>query len=73
MLVCLRNSAVTYRSRAEISACEESASGIRVKNMIVIKTRLNSYRVPFREDEANPAVKRIFVEDPWGNRLEFVE
>jgi len=45
----------------------------RVKNMIVIKTRLNSYRVPFREDEANPSVKRIFVEDPWGNRLEFVE
>ena len=45
----------------------------RVKYMIVLKTRLNSYKIAFREDDANPGVKRIFVDDPWGNRLEFVE
>ncbi len=46
---------------------------LRVKSMIVLKTTLNSYKIAFREDTANPAVKRIFVDDPWGNRLELVE
>jgi catechol 2,3-dioxygenase-like lactoylglutathione lyase family enzyme len=46
---------------------------LRVKSMVILKTALNSYKIPFREDKANPSVKRIFVEDPWGNRLEMVE
>jgi catechol 2,3-dioxygenase-like lactoylglutathione lyase family enzyme len=45
----------------------------RVKYLILIKTSLSSYKIPFREDNADPEVKRIFVEDPWGNRLEFLE
>ena len=57
----------------EFHPAKKAHPAFRVKNMIVIKTRLNSYRVPFQEDVANPAVKRIFVDDPWGNRLEFVE
>jgi catechol 2,3-dioxygenase-like lactoylglutathione lyase family enzyme len=46
---------------------------LRVKSMVVLKTALNSYKIPFRGDTANPGVKRIFIEDPWGNRLEFME
>jgi catechol 2,3-dioxygenase-like lactoylglutathione lyase family enzyme len=45
----------------------------RVRYLISLKTRLNTYAISFREDNANPEVKRIFVDDPWGNRLEFVE
>ena len=45
----------------------------RVRYLISLKTRLNAYKIAFREDESKPEVKRIFVEDPWGNRLEFVE
>ena len=57
----------------DFRAAKKAHAALRVKNMIVVKTALNSYKIPFREDEANPGVKRIFVEDPWGNRLELVE
>lgn len=52
---------------------QKAHPALRVKSMIVLKTTLNSYKIPFREDTANPAVKRIFLDDPWGNRLELVE
>jgi catechol 2,3-dioxygenase-like lactoylglutathione lyase family enzyme len=45
----------------------------RVRYLISLKTRLNVYAIAFREDNANPEAKRIFVDDPWGNRLEFME
>ena len=57
----------------DFQPAKKAHPAFRVKYMIVLKTRLNSYRIPYRDDEANPGVKRIFVNDPWGNRLEFVE
>ena len=38
-----------------------------------LKVRLGENGVKYRDDVSNPGVKRIFAEDPWGNRLEFVE
>ena len=58
---------------ADFRAAKKAHPALRVKNMIVVKTALNSYKIQFREDEVSPGVKRIFVEDPWGNRLELVE
>ena len=52
---------------------QKAHPALKVKSMVVLKTALNSYKIPFREDTANPGAKRIFVEDPWGNRLELTE
>src|SRR5690606_8168960 len=35
--------------------------------------RLSGARHPGTWDDAVPGVRRFFVADPWGNRLEFVE
>src|SRR5438270_11572112 len=42
-------------------------------NIEVLKIRLAESGLSYRDDDSNPAVKRIFAEDPWGNRLEFLE
>ena len=38
-----------------------------------LRTRLQKARVDVLEDAAIPGVRRCFVHDPWGNRLELVE
>jgi len=58
---------------SDFRAAKKAHPAFRVRSLISLKTRLNAYKIAFREDESNPEVKRIFVEDPWGNRLEFVE
>ena len=44
-----------------------------IRDLEALKVRLSQYGVAYRDDEADPEVKRIFTEDPWGNRLEFAE
>jgi catechol 2,3-dioxygenase-like lactoylglutathione lyase family enzyme len=44
-----------------------------VSDLEELKGKLTATGIAFRDDDSNPGVKRIFVEDPWGNRLEFVE
>ena len=38
-----------------------------------LRERLQSAGVPVIEDGALPGTRRFYAEDPWGNRLEFVE
>jgi catechol 2,3-dioxygenase-like lactoylglutathione lyase family enzyme len=35
--------------------------------------RLKAHGVPTVEDQDRPGIARFFTEDPWGNRLEFME
>lgn len=44
-----------------------------VANIAAMQERLLTYGISSREDTSNPEVRRIFVDDPWGNRLEFVQ
>jgi catechol 2,3-dioxygenase-like lactoylglutathione lyase family enzyme len=38
-----------------------------------LRETLKSKRVPIVEDDDLPGTRRFYAEDPWGNRIEFVE
>lgn len=38
-----------------------------------VRERLRSQGIKIAEDDALPGVRRFYADDPWGNRLEFVE
>ncbi|HUI42782.1 MAG TPA: VOC family protein [Terriglobia bacterium] len=38
-----------------------------------LRERFRSQRIKVIEDESLPVVRRFYADDPWGNRLEFVE
>ena len=38
-----------------------------------LREMLKSKRVPIVEDDDLPGTRRFYAEDPWGNRIEFVE
>ena len=38
-----------------------------------LREMLKSKRVPIVEDDDLPGTRRFYTEDPWGNRIEFVE
>ncbi|WP_413300635.1 VOC family protein [Bacillus sp. 1P10SD] len=44
-----------------------------VENIEELKKHLNKYEIPFQEDDHLPGASRIHVNDPFGNRLEFLE
>jgi catechol 2,3-dioxygenase-like lactoylglutathione lyase family enzyme len=45
----------------------------RVANLDALGERLRSQRIKVIEDDGLTGVRRFYAEDPWGNRLEFVE
>jgi catechol 2,3-dioxygenase-like lactoylglutathione lyase family enzyme len=45
----------------------------RVADLEALRERLRSLRVKVIEDGNLPGARRFYAEDPWGNRLEFVE
>lgn len=57
----------------EFTPAKKAHPAFAVRDIEELKRALSEHGISFRDDEANPAVKRIFVEDPWGNRLEFVQ
>jgi catechol 2,3-dioxygenase-like lactoylglutathione lyase family enzyme len=44
-----------------------------VANLEELRSTLLSLRVPVVNDDNLPGARRFYAEDPWGNRLEFVE
>jgi catechol 2,3-dioxygenase-like lactoylglutathione lyase family enzyme len=44
-----------------------------VENLDKLRERLEGAGIAVRVDEEIPGVKRFFVDDPFGNRLEFME
>jgi catechol 2,3-dioxygenase-like lactoylglutathione lyase family enzyme len=57
----------------DFAPAKKAHPGFAVGDLAELKVRLSQHGLAYREDEGNPGVKRIFVDDPWGNRLEFVE
>ncbi|WP_188456689.1 VOC family protein [Virgibacillus oceani] len=45
----------------------------RVKNIEAMKTYLNSRNVMIKNDDKLPGANRFYLDDPFGNRLEFLE
>ena len=44
-----------------------------VDDLEVLRENLLAHGIKITEDGALPDVKRFYAEDPWGNRLEFLE
>lgn len=47
--------------------------GLLVAGLATLKERLGAGGYVYREDDAMPGYRRIFVDDPFGNRLELME
>ncbi len=56
---------------AEFRPARKAHPAFRVADIAAFRQRLIEHGVGVRDDEANPGVCRFYVDDPWGNRLEF--
>jgi catechol 2,3-dioxygenase-like lactoylglutathione lyase family enzyme len=57
----------------DFAPARKAHPAFRVCGLSALKVVLQSESVDFIDDTANADIHRIFVRDPWGNRLEFVE
>ena len=55
------------------SPAKKAHPGFHVKNLPAFKDRLTSFDISFIEDKNLPDTERIYVDDPFGNRMEFLE
>ncbi|MGE7714139.1 hypothetical protein SAMN04487776_101163 [Priestia megaterium] len=55
------------------SPAKKAHPGFHVKNLPAFKDHLASFGISFIEDQNIPGVERIYVDDPFGNRMEFLE
>jgi len=46
---------------------------IHVQNLADLKERIVSNGIPVKDDELLPGADRFYVDDPFGNRIEFLE
>ena len=44
-----------------------------IADLDALRQKLAAHAIPIVDDDAIPGTRRFFAEDPWGNRLEFVE
>lgn len=58
---------------APFSPAKKAHPAFLVKHLDELQQRLLEYEIDVRVDEAVPDVKRFFIDDPFGNRLEFME
>ncbi|MFQ6386579.1 glyoxalase [Priestia aryabhattai] len=55
------------------SPAKKAHPGFFVKNLTALKDHLTSFGISFIEDQNIPGVERIYVADPFDNRIEFLE
>lgn len=55
------------------SPAKKAHPGFHVKNLPAFKDHLTSFDISFIEDKNLPDTERIYVDDPFGNRMEFLE
>lgn len=58
---------------SEFQPARKAHPTFRVANLERLRERLRSQGVKITEDGALPGVRRFYADDPWGNRLEFLE
>jgi catechol 2,3-dioxygenase-like lactoylglutathione lyase family enzyme len=54
-------------------AAKKAHPGLRVASLAEAEAWLQARAVPFRRDQDLPDMRRVHVEDPFGNRLELLE
>ncbi|WP_409304332.1 VOC family protein [Peribacillus sp. SCS-155] len=55
------------------SPVKKAHPGFSVKNLESLKLHLKHHDIPFIEDDKLPGTNRIYVSDPFGNRMEILE
>ncbi|MGW5888061.1 glyoxalase [Priestia megaterium] len=55
------------------SPAKKAHPGFHVKNLPAFKDHLTSFGISFIEDQNIPGVEKIYVADPFDNRMEFLE
>ena len=55
------------------SPARKAHIALLVGDLDAIGARLDSVGIPFNSDETMPGYRRFYVDDPFGNRLEFLE
>ncbi len=55
------------------AAAKKAHPAIRVQNLSHLRLRLQQANIKLIEDDSLPGAERFYVDDPFGNRLEFLE
>jgi len=58
---------------ANFSPAKKAHPAIRVQNLSQLRLRLQQANIEVTEDDSLPGAERFYVNDPFGNRLEFLE
>lgn len=58
---------------ADFRAAKKAHPAFAVADLHALRARLEAHGAKIIEDDALPDVERFYAEDPWGNRLEFLE
>jgi catechol 2,3-dioxygenase-like lactoylglutathione lyase family enzyme len=58
---------------SDFRAAKKAHPAFTVSNFGEIRESLLAHAVKITDDESMPGTRRFFAEDPWGNRLEFLE
>ncbi len=57
----------------DFRAAKKAHPALAVENLDALRETLLRHKYPVIDDENLANVRRFYSEDPWGNRLEFVE
>lgn|SRR6266508_1013245 len=52
---------------------EKAHPAFRVGDYEAVRARLTAAGLEVRDDDAIPGVRRLYLDDPWGNRIELVD
>ncbi|QKS69913.1 VOC family protein [Paenalkalicoccus suaedae] len=55
------------------TAAKKAHPGFEVEDLVALKNHLSKKNIPYIEDDKLPGANRIYVADPFGNRLEFLQ
>jgi catechol 2,3-dioxygenase-like lactoylglutathione lyase family enzyme len=58
---------------AEFRAARKAHPALRVKDLRALVARLSQAGVPVRDDEPLDGYDRVYIDDPFGNRIELLE
>jgi len=58
---------------SDFEPARKAHPALRVGNVDELAARLRAAGVEARWDEELPGVRRFYADDPWGNRLEFLQ
>lgn len=57
----------------DFKAAKKAHPALVVRGLDALVARLAAAQVPIRPDDEIPGVKRVHIEDPFGNRIELIE